>query len=201
MPAEAERLQQLFGIEDIAPVLSGKTFIVPVNITYYPLRAKENALSRLASLFLRHLEEHYHEELLTEGAMVLDGVDIDIRFGRPMETSECLTCGTIEQDIFAQKQIDFDDRLPSRQAMRREGYRLMQRYMAAIYEHTTVNHDHIFASLLRDLPFRRFTEEDFRRRAFLLASSTALSGLYRHQSLESLANGCEREPTEKKTAI
>lgn len=185
MPAEAERLRQMFGIEDLGPVLTGKTFIVPVNITYYPLRARENALSRLAGLFPGHLEERYHEELLTEGAMVLEGVDIDIRFGRPMETGECLTCSAIEQDIFAQKPIDFDDRLPSQQAMRREAHRLMQRYMAAIYEHTTVNHDHIFASLLRGLPFRRFSEEDFRRRAFLLASSATLSGLYRHQSLES----------------
>jgi esterase/lipase/1-acyl-sn-glycerol-3-phosphate acyltransferase len=185
LPAEAQRLQQLFGIDDLTPVLSGKTSIVPVNITYYPLRAKENALSRLADIFLgQKLAEKYHEELLTEGAMVLEGVDIDIRFGRPIESGECLNCGPIEQDIFSQKRIDFDDRLPSRQAMRHEAFRLMQRYMAAIYEHTTVNHDHLFASLLRGLPFRRFSEDDFRRRAFLLASSAALSGLYRHQSLE-----------------
>ncbi len=185
LPAEAQRLQKLFGIDDLTPVLSGKTSIVPVNITYYPLRAKENALSRLAEIFLRPLAQRYQEELLTEGAMVLDGVDIDIRFGLPMEPGECLTCGAIEQDIFSREQIDFDDRLPSRPAMRREAYRLMRRYMNAVYEHTTVNHDHLFASLLRSLPFRRFTEEDFRRRAYLLASSTALSRLYRHQSLES----------------
>ncbi len=185
LPAEAERLQQLFGIDDLTPVLSGKTYLVPVNITYYPLRAKENALSRLADVFLAPLAQRYHEELLTEGAMILNGVDIDIRFGLPIESGSCLDCGPIEQDIFSPKQIDFDDRLPSRQAMRRETFRLMQRYMNAIYEHTTVNHDHLFASLLRNLPFRRFTEVDFRRRAFLLASSEALSGLYRHQSLES----------------
>lgn len=185
LPAEVERLQQLFGINDLKPVLAGKTAIVPVNITYYPLRAKENALSRLADIFLGGLAERYHEELLMEGAMVLEGVDIDIRFGRPIEPGECLTCGPIEQDIFAPKPIDFDDRLPSRQAMRREAYRLMRRYMAAIYEQTTINHDHLFASLLRSLPFRSFNEDDFRRRAYLLASSEALSGLYRHQSLES----------------
>ena len=184
LPAEAERLQQVFGIADLTSVLSGKTFIVPVNITYYPLRAKENALSRLAEIFLGPLAERYREELLTEGAMVLDGVDIDIRFGLPIESGECLTCGPIEQDIISQKQIDLDDRLPSRQAMRREAYRLMKRYMDAIYEHTTVNHDHLFASLLRSLPFRRFSLDDFRQRAFLLASSVALSSLYRHQSLE-----------------
>ncbi len=185
MPAEAERLRKLFGIDDLAPVLARTTSIVPVNTTYYPLRAKENALSRLAEIFLHPLAERYHEELLTEGAMVLDGVDIDIRFAPPMEPGACLNCGPIEQDIFSLKQIDFDDRLPSRQAMRREAYGLMRRYMSAIYEHTTVNHDHLFASLLRSLPFRRFTEEDFRRRAYLLASSTALAGPYRHHSLES----------------
>lgn len=184
-PAEAERLQQLFGIEDLTPVLSGTTFIVPVNITYYPLRAKENALSRLADIFLGPLAQRYHEELLTEGAMVLEGVDIDIRIGRPIEPGQCLACGPIEQDIFSPKRIDFDDRLSSKQAMRREAFRLMQRYMTAIYEQTTVNHDHLFASLLRSLPFSSFTEDEFRRRAFLLASSQALSGLYRHQSLES----------------
>lgn len=183
-PAEAQRLQQLFGIADLKPVLAGTTSIVPVNITFYPLRAKENALSRLAKIFLSPLAARYHEELLTEGAMVLEGVDIDIRFGRPMEVSECLTCSPIEQDIFSPKQIDFDDLLPSRPAMRREAFKLMQRYMTAIYEHTTVNHDHLFASLLRSLPFSRFTEEDLRRRAYLLATSKALSGLYRHQSLE-----------------
>jgi esterase/lipase/1-acyl-sn-glycerol-3-phosphate acyltransferase len=184
-PAEAQRLQQLFGIDDLTPVLAGKTSIVPVNITYYPLRAKENALSRLADVFLSGLAERYHEELLTEGAMVLSGVDIDIRIGRPMETGSCLACGSIEQDIFSAQRIDFDDRLPSRQVMRRESFRLMQRYMAAIYGLTTVNHDHLFASLLRNLPFSRFSESDFRRRAYLLATSQSLSGLHRHQSLES----------------
>src|SRR6185369_8305581 len=96
LPAEAERLQRLFGIDDLPPVLSGKTSIVPVNITYYPLRAKENALSRLADIFLKPLAERYHEELLTEGAMVLEGVDIDIRFGRPMESGEFLNSAPIE---------------------------------------------------------------------------------------------------------
>jgi esterase/lipase/1-acyl-sn-glycerol-3-phosphate acyltransferase len=185
LPDEAERLMQLFGIGDLEQALSGKTSIVPVNITYYPLRAKENALSRLADIFLSNLAERYHEELMTEGAMVLDGVDIDIRFGQPIDPGEYVTGGPIEQDIISRKRIDFDDRLPSRQAMRHEAHRLTQRYMAAIYEHTTVNHDHLFASLLKSLPFRRFSEEDFRRRAYLLVTSVELSGLYRHQSLES----------------
>lgn len=68
--------------------------------------------------------------------------------------------------------------------MRREAFKLMQRYMTAIYTHTTVNHDHLFVSLLRSLPFSRFSEDDFRRRSYLLSTSKKLSGLYRHQNLE-----------------
>lgn len=184
-PVEAARLQQLFGIVDLTPVLAGTTAIVPVNITFYPLRAKENALSRLAELFLDRLEPRYQEELLTEGAMVMQGVDIDIRFGRPLAIDPWLAGSPIGQDVLSPKRIDFDDRLPSLPAMRREAYRLMQRYMTAIYEQTTVNHDHLFASLLRSIPFSRFSEDDFRRRAFLLATSPSLAVLHRHQSLES----------------
>lgn len=184
LPSEAERLQQLFGIEDLAPVLTGKTYIVPVNMTYYPLRAKENALSRLAEVFLAPLPEQYQEELMTEGAMILTGVDIDIRFGQPIEISECLTCDPITQDISSPQRFDPDDHLSSRPTMRRVAFKLMQRYMKDIYNHTTVNHDHLFASLLRSLPFSRFTEDDFRRRAFLLSTSKVLAAQYRHQSLE-----------------
>jgi 1-acyl-sn-glycerol-3-phosphate acyltransferase len=68
-PDEAERLRMMFGIDDMGPVLEGTTRIVPVNITYYPLRARENAISRLASRFIGAMPAQLHEELLTEGAM------------------------------------------------------------------------------------------------------------------------------------
>jgi len=69
-------------------------------------------------------------------------------------------------------------------------HKLSERFKVAPGEQfTSLQHpvlflDHIFASLLRSFPFSKFSEEDFRRRAYLLASSEALSGLYRHQSLE-----------------
>ncbi|MDD2898633.1 MAG: 1-acyl-sn-glycerol-3-phosphate acyltransferase [Desulfuromonadaceae bacterium] len=50
-PYEAERLQNMFQIDDLKPVLEGTTWIVPINLTYYPLRARENVLSTLADHF------------------------------------------------------------------------------------------------------------------------------------------------------
>lgn len=184
-PAEAERLQNMFEIEELAPVLTRKTWIVPINLTYYPLRARENVLSTLANRFARNISERLREELLTEGTMFFEGVDIDIRFGQGIPVSEHLTSSRITQDIFSLRQINFDDQLPSLPAMRQEATALMYRFMADIYRLTTVNHDHLFASLLKALPFSKISEDDFRRRVFLLTDLVPDKTLvFCHQSLE-----------------
>ena len=107
-PAEAERLQNMFHISDLAPVLSGKTWIVPINLTYYPLRARENVLSTLANRFAGGISDRLREELLTEGTMFFEGVDIDIRFGRAIPVSESLSSSSIRQDMYSLRQINFD---------------------------------------------------------------------------------------------
>lgn len=185
-PAEAERLMNMFQIENMMPVLTETTWIVPINLTYYPLRARENVLSTLADRFARNISDRMREELLTEGTMFFEGVDIDIRFGQAIPVSDHLISSRITHDMFSLKQINFDDRLPSLPAMRLEATSLMRRFMSDIYGMTTINHDHLFASLLRALPFSKISEEDFRRRVFLLADLVPDKTLVLcHQSLES----------------
>jgi esterase/lipase len=185
-PAEAHRLLALFGIDAIEPVLARRTMIVPVNITYYPLRARENALSWLAGHFVKGLPPDVKEELMTEGSMLLSGVDIDIRFGAPIAINECLDCATIDQDIFAQHKIDFDDPIRSRRKLRQVALQLTRRCMEDIYGLTTVNHDHLFASMLRHFPFSKIDEANLRRRVFLVASQNlGTMGVHLHQSLHS----------------
>jgi esterase/lipase/1-acyl-sn-glycerol-3-phosphate acyltransferase len=184
-PAEAERLRIMFQIEDLAPVLEGKTWIVPVNLTYYPLRARENILSTLAERFAGDISDRLREELLTEGTMFFEGVDIDIRYGEAIPVEESLASRKITRDMFNLRQIDFDDQLPALRAMRREATSLMNRFMADIYHMTTVNHDHLFASLLKFLPFDTISEADFRRRVFLLTDRIPDNSLVCcHHSLE-----------------
>jgi esterase/lipase/1-acyl-sn-glycerol-3-phosphate acyltransferase len=184
-PAEAERLMKMFNIENMIPILTETTWIVPINLTYYPLRARENVLSRLAGRFAEKISDRLQEELLTEGTMFLDGVDIDIRFGRAIPVAESLTSSRIIQDMFSLRQINFDDPLPSLPVMREEATSLMHRFMSDIYGMTTVNHDHLFASLLKSLPFGRISEADFRRRVFLLTNLVPDKTLvFCHQSLE-----------------
>ena len=184
-PAEAERLMNMFQIENMVPVLTETTWIVPINLTYYPLRARENVLSTLADRFAHNISDRLREELLTEGTMFFEGVDIDIRFGQAIPVAEHLASTRITQDMFSLRQINFDDQLPSLPEMRREATALMNRFMSDIYSMTTVNHDHLFASLLRALPFNKISEDDFRRRVFLLTDLVPDKTLVLcHQSLE-----------------
>jgi esterase/lipase/1-acyl-sn-glycerol-3-phosphate acyltransferase len=184
-PKELERLQGLFKIGALGPVLAGACWIVPVNVTYYPLRARENVLTMLGDLFMKNIPLRLREEMLTEGSMLFSGVDIDIRFGEPLDPGGYLKAPAIGADIASTGRIDFDDPLPSLPDLRQAASKLMERYMSSIYSMTTVNHDHLFASLLRALPFKSIAEDDFRRRVFLLASGfLKRSRVTCHHSLE-----------------
>lgn len=183
-PGEARRLMDLFRIDALEPVLTRQTSIVPVNITYYPLRAHANALSKLAARLVKDISESAREELMTEGAMLLSGVDIDIRFGAPIAVRDYLACAPIERDIATLKRIDFDDPISSRLQMRQLAVQIMWRYMTAIYGMTTVNHDHLFASMLKALPFSRVDAGNLRKRVFLVtAENIETKGVHLHRSL------------------
>jgi len=186
LPDEAQYLMDLFQIKSLDPVLHRRTYIVPVNLTYYPIRARENILSKLAMRLVDDLPERLVEELMTEGSMLISGVDIDIHFGDPILIDDFLQDSAIKRDIETKKRINFDDPIASKNTMRKEALKLMQRYMADIYDMTAVNLDHIFASILKFMRFKKIDELDFRRRVFLAASQIRRQqgGMHLHPGLK-----------------
>ena len=184
-PEEAHRLLAQFKIEDAGSLSDRKTWIVPVCLSYFPIRARENTLSTLAMQLMDGISDRLVEEIMTEGTMLLSGVDLDIRFGEPIQIDECLACRPIERGAGSKYRVQFDDPLPLRRLMHKEALKIMQRYMAAIYGMTTVNHDHLFASLLRFSPHKKFEEHALRRKLFLLTGALRkVKNLYLHQNLK-----------------
>ncbi len=183
--AEALRLLELFQIEDKKDIEKQPVKIVPVNISYYPLRARENILSKMAVSLMRNIPERVIEEIMTEGSMLLSGVDIDIHFGVPIDIQSSIDMKPIRKDVYNQASFGFDDPIPSKKYLHRKALRIMNAYMSAIYGMTTVNHDHLFASVLRTMPRRRIGEMDLRRRVYLLANTELKKKtVYMHRSLE-----------------
>lgn len=182
---EAERLRGFFRIADGGNLAERQTFIVPVNITYYPLRARENILSEIARRMVDDLPDRALDEIMTEGTMLLAGVDIDVRFGTPIAVGEHLRHPTVRRDIERAARFETDDPIRARRIMRREAQALMQRYMAAIYNLATVNHDHLFASILRAYPFTRIDLFELSCRVLLAAAELRrLGGVHFHPRLE-----------------
>lgn len=182
---EAERLLPLFNLDDIKDISRTGTYIVPVNITYYPLRARVNILNHLATRLVDQVPKRVAEELMTEGAMLISGVDIDIRFGKPIDIGPYLQKRAILKDIRSTRSFDFDDPLPCLKAMRHAAFKIMKRYMDAIYQMTTVNHDHIFASLIKHSPKESVSLDNFKKRAFLtIAEGIEKLSVHLHDSLK-----------------
>ncbi|MCP4117841.1 MAG: alpha/beta fold hydrolase [Desulfobacteraceae bacterium] len=166
-PDEFNRLVELFEISDPGRVLDISTVIVPVNITYYPVRARRNVLSSIVLNFMDEPSQRMLDELMTEGTMVLSGVDVDIRFGDPIRIEDYFHNSFIESDLTSRRPIDFSRHISSRPVMRASSVGIMQRYMASVYGMTTLNYDHIFASILKYMPGTYIDIHDFRCRAFL----------------------------------
>jgi len=184
-PDEAKRLLDLFGIDSVESVTGKDTYIVPVNVTYYPLRAKENILSNAAANFLENIPDRVIEEIMAEGTMLLSGVDIDVRFGDAIKVSDYMKHSAIQRDISDERRINFNDPLPSRRLIRRRALKIMKRYMSAIYSMTTVNHDHLFASVLKHTLFKKIDPYDLKARVYLAATGNIKNmGVDIHHSLE-----------------
>ena len=184
-PDEAKRLMASFTLDSIEPVLKRHTYIVPINITYYPLRFHENRFSTLLEKTMDELSERGIEEIVAESTMLLSGVDVDIQFGKRIEVGKFLQKSFILKDITSSRRIDFDDPIPSRRSMHRIALKVMFQYMSSIYHLTTVNHDHLFASLLKAIPNRKIAEMDFRQKVFLAATLPLKKmGISLHEDLE-----------------
>lgn len=185
-PGGDEELVRAFEHFNLAPgadVLSKRTVIIPVNITYFPIRARDNFLLRTARLFARDLGVRAAEELSVEGTVLSEDTDIDITLGEPIdvheylnapEYAEVMACGLNDMQA-----LETDPGSIFNEAARK----LMLRYMQSIYQLTTINYDHIFATIIRHQQARSFTERAYRNRIFLCAHQLLKLGTHHLHSI------------------
>jgi esterase/lipase len=137
----------------------------------------------VATRFRKDLSERALEELAVEGSILSKQSDIDITLGDPLDVrtwleapgnEELMACGVNDMEAFEQDPGSrFND--IARQ--------LMERYMDDIYKLTTINYDHIFATIIRHQKARAFTERAYRNRIFLSAQEILALPNHRTHSL------------------
>ncbi len=75
---------ELESIEALMMAVEKPTFIIPANITFYPIRVCDNILRQGVELFSKGLSPRVAEELLIEGNILLQNTDMDVRLGKPV---------------------------------------------------------------------------------------------------------------------
>lgn len=151
---EFDRLSQRFEINDIDTVLEQQTYIVPVNITYYPAGARENFLSKIGKILMKTPSKRVLDELMTEGSVLFKDVEINIRFGDPISIKGYMNDPYIESMLTVKRKIRFEQDLSSKQIFKDFAARIMEAYMGSVYNMTTLNYDHVMACVLKHFPYR-----------------------------------------------
>ncbi|MGA1864479.1 MAG: alpha/beta fold hydrolase [bacterium] len=170
-PDLLQRQLEVFDINSMEELTNLEIFLMPINVTYYPIRSRENAIERFASYIVKGIPDRVHEELQIEGTMLLSGVDMDICLGKPFAIKHLLKQQHFHNDITAPQPILPDDILPSRPITCRIARKVIMKAMDAIYKMTTVNHDHLTAYLIKYYPGNRFTLFDLAQRLYLASIS------------------------------
>ena len=119
---------------------------------------------------MKDISETMVEEIMTEGTMLLSGVDLDINFGQPIGMESFLQSSVVQREL--QHPIKEEPILSEELSrfMRKESYTMMEQYMAAIYDLTTINHEHLFASFLKMYPYRKMREMGLRRKVYFAST-------------------------------
>jgi len=123
------------------------THIVPLNITYYPIRPGHNKIQDIANRIVKKIPKQIAEELEIEGN-ILTGAQINIHFGKPINIASYIKSKkTVINQIPIIKQETKNNLI-----LRYFRSRLTNDFMEKIYSDTQINFDHIFIACLMFYP-------------------------------------------------
>jgi esterase/lipase len=155
---------QLDSLDQLLASALKHTFIIPANITFYPLRTSENLLIKAVDFFTDSLSLRQTEELLIEGNIMLKNTDMDIRMGKTLEPFDRKFFGSHYllqkvmaniksiDDVFAMQAQpkDLEQKLLGHY-FKKAANTTRDKYMEEIYLNVTINLSHLASTLIMHL--------------------------------------------------
>jgi esterase/lipase/1-acyl-sn-glycerol-3-phosphate acyltransferase len=140
------------------------TRIVPANITFYPMRTNPNLLVRSLERIMGTPAAYAKDELTIEGNLLLRPTDMDVRFGMPISALsgvKRLHTALLDHALGGVRDMDGVFSLKDGSKSLLDGYvsnfitkqvdRIREEYARRIYMGTTININHLVATLVRIL--------------------------------------------------
>lgn len=171
--AELEELQKKLGVNYQQYFDQTNTCIVPLNITYYPIRPGNNKIKNLAAKFIKKIPDKIAEELEIEGNILL-GAEINISFGAPINLGNYVKTARTVIGQIPLLNIETKNNL----VLKYFKYRLTEDFMSKVYCDVQVNLDHIFSASLKYFPQEKIEIYHLKRIIYLSALMISKVGKY-----------------------
>ena len=154
-------LKEKYFFGDVDEVSYHNTHIIPMNISYVPIRRGSNTLSDFAHKYIDSKAESINEEIEIESNLLLNS-QIHIHFSAPIDAKDFLL--KTKRDL--QKQdMYFDDSIIIDKAR----VPLTNLMMNEVYKNTLITFDHVFALCLEYLCDKTFDIDELKVRIYLIA--------------------------------
>lgn len=150
------------------------TTIVPVSITYYPLRPGKNPIQNLFTRLVKNIPQQIIEELEIEGNLLLSA-EIDVHFGNPIFLNDFIK--KVKSPIYQIPIID--NEFKSNLVIKYFRQRLTNQFMTTIYHDIEINFDHIFAALLVNFHEEKISILSLKQAIFMCAVTIRKLNKYR----------------------
>lgn len=152
---------QLDSLDQLLMTALKPTWIIPANITFYPIRSSDNLLRKGVELFADGLSLRQTEELLIEGNIMFKDTDMDIRMGDPIDPYHVWNRWNRHLlDMVASEFTTLDEIFNLHDAPNGWKQRLLglyfkknaaatrNQYMESIYQNVTINLSHLASTLI-----------------------------------------------------
>ncbi len=176
-------MNQIFGIERTDAICPRGTVIVPVTISFYPIRPGGNIINRVMRKLMNGISDRLDEEIEIEGNLILKKSDINIYFGTPIAAEDFLAPYTFVSNRLLPflKPIERTNIL-----LKMIGKHMTKRFMNRVYNNIEINIDHIFCAGLYATRNDRLHLDCFQKALYLTAQSLRQKKNHRlHESLVS----------------
>jgi len=128
------------------------TAVVPVTLTYIPIRPGENTIAKIALRFIDKLSNKLKEELEIEGNILLHS-EINIHFGKAIFMDEFL-----KRSYRNSLGLPFGGYIQPNIIVDQGRFELTRVFMDEIYRNVLVHFDHVVATILFNYPYEIVTK-------------------------------------------
>ena len=152
---DEEGLKKFYKRYEINPdekLINTSTAVVPVTITYVPIRPGDNTIAKIALKFINKLSNKLKEELEIEGNILLHS-EINIHFGKAIFIDEFL-----KKSYKNSLGLPFGGHIQPNIVVGQGRFELTRVFMDEIYKNTLVHFDHIVATILFNYPYEKITK-------------------------------------------